>query len=516
MNNETKLYVGVTALTIILAIVIACRKISQPGLYYDELLFVNGALAGKGDIFIRYRFHGIPILLMDYIGALKAWIYFPIFSIFPVNSWSVRLPSILIGITGGVLLVMALRRGFGPVAGITGAIMILLDPTLITHSRLDWGPNALMFFFRGLLFFSFVRWTRTSNPKWAWVFVIAIGLGIFDKLNFIWIGCAAIAATLIFYRQQLKEFVRAYPRHARLLFSVTAIGLGASIVRAIMVSENIDIAWGNRIGYAFSLIRYILCGGGALEFISGNGIQLAQWIWPGYLFVVIAACWGVASILINNNSRRLFFWSFTFLTLVALAFIITKTATGPHHASVLGGIWQFVLAALLGIAWQSKIQYDRLFRILTVLACVLVTAGYIKANAICTDAFAKPVNMNWDAASTNAALFAKQHTDADFIAADWGLGLHLIAVTKDQPIILDVWTMFMNTMQTEEVITNIRKDRYTYIYTHSTQFEAAKGNRANLIAALKKFHINGEIFKTYTNREGKVFVEIWRIPPINK
>lgn len=516
MNKQTKLYVGATTLATALAIIIACRKISQPGLYYDELLFVNGALAGKGDIFIRYKIHGIPILLMDYIGALKAWLYYPIFSFFPFNSWSVRLPSILIGLTGGVMLVMALRRGFGPIAGITGAVMILLDPTLITHSRLDWGPNALMFFFRGLLLFSFVNWTRTSNPKWAWVAVIAIGLGIFDKLNFIWIGCVAIVTTFIFYREKLINFKREHPRHARILIGVTAIGIGASIVRAIMVSDSPPIAWGERISYALSLIPYTVCGGGALEFISGNGLQLIQWIWPGYLLVAIAACWGAPSLLINNDLRRLFLWSFSFLLLLALAFIITKSATGPHHVSVLSGIWQFVLAALLGIAWQSKIRYGRLFKILAVLGCVLVTAGYIKANTICIDAFAKPANMNWDPASTNAALFAKQHTNADFIAADWGLGLHIIGVTKDQPYILDVWSMFLNTPQTEEVITNIRRDRDTYIYTHATQFENAKGNRENLIAALKKFHINGEVYKTYTNQAGKVYVEIWRIPPINK
>ncbi len=63
--------------------------------------------------------------------------------------------------------------------------------------------------------------------------------------------------------------------------------------------------------------------------------------------------------------------------------------------------------------------------------------------------------------------YAKQFPDADYIAADWGLGLHIIGVTKDQPYILDVWPMFGNEAQTEEVMTTLlRKDHDTYIYAY--------------------------------------------------
>src|SRR5690242_8480694 len=50
----------------ITAILLACWKLSDPGLYYDEMLFVNAAVGGRGDIFMRYKLAGIPILLMNY------------------------------------------------------------------------------------------------------------------------------------------------------------------------------------------------------------------------------------------------------------------------------------------------------------------------------------------------------------------------------------------------------------------------------------------------------------------
>ena len=515
VSKENLFFFVFISLCLLTAIIVASWRINQPGLYYDEMLFVNAAVGGKGDIFMRYKIHGIPILLMNYIGAIKAWLYYPIFYIFPVNSWSLRFPSIVFGLSGGAMLVVALWRGFGRFAALAGAVMILLDPTLINHSRLDWGPNALMFFFRGLVILSLINWIRTLDPKWAWAAVVALGLGIFDKLNFIWIGCAAFAATAIFYRVTLKAFAKNNPRHARILLLATVTGLGVSIARGVFVAESTHIGWSERISYALHLIRVTLCGEGALDFISGNGSQLEQWVWPGYLVAAVVAIWGTRSIFMNNDTRRLFLWATTFLALLAMALIATKTATGPHHASVLSGIWQFVLAAMLGAAWNSQVSYFRVIRVFAISACLLVIAGNIKANTICINAFAKPINVNWDPANFNAALFAKEHPDADYITADWGLGLQIIGATKDHPDILDVWPMFTNEPQTEEVITGIRKDRDTYIYTRPPEFENFKGNRANLINALKKFHMSYEVSKTYADWQGRTIIEIIRIPAIN-
>lgn len=496
----------------ITAILIACWNLNKPGLYYDEMLFVNAAVGGRGDIFMRYKAAGIPILLMDYIGALKAWLYYPVFALFPVNSWSMRLPSILIGLTGGMFLVIALWRGFGRFASLAGAIMILLDPTLITHSRLDWGPNALMFFFRGLMILAVINWTRTLHPKWAWVAVLAMGMGIFDKLNFIWIGYAVTFATITFYRDKLKTFARNHPLNARLVAGAAAIGLTVSILRAVLVAESTNVSWSDRIPYAFRLIRFTLCGGGALDFIAGYGLQLEQWVWPGYALVAFVAIWGIKTISMQQETRRLLLWAITTFILLAMAFIATKTATGSHHSSVLSGMWQFILAALLGAAWNKEVSYVRIIRVFAIVACLLVIAGDIKANAICIYAFAKPINKNWDQANFNAALFAKQDINADYITADWGLGLQIIGATKDQPMILDVWPMFTNIPQAEEVITSLRKDHDTYVYTRPAEFENFKGNRDNLINTMNKFHVKYELSKTFADWQGRPIVEILRIP----
>jgi hypothetical protein len=57
-------------------------RLSRPGCQYDELLFGNAAL-GVVDphSFLHRTVVGVPVLLMPYIGALKAYLYYPIFKI---------------------------------------------------------------------------------------------------------------------------------------------------------------------------------------------------------------------------------------------------------------------------------------------------------------------------------------------------------------------------------------------------------------------------------------------------
>ena len=50
---------------------------TRPGLYEDEMGFMQAAVEGRA-----YRsLFGVPMLIGTYVGAVKAWIYWPIFQI---------------------------------------------------------------------------------------------------------------------------------------------------------------------------------------------------------------------------------------------------------------------------------------------------------------------------------------------------------------------------------------------------------------------------------------------------
>lgn len=506
--GKSPMILFLSALTL-LSIVIACWKIDQPGLYYDEMLFGNAAVGGKTDNFVMLRIGNIPFLLMNYIGALKAWIYYPIFSIFPVNYWSVRLPSILLGTMGGLFLVAALYRGFGRSAAIAGAVMILLDPTMITHSRLDWGPNALMFFFRGLLIFALVMWIRTKEPKWAWLAFGAGVLGIFDKLNFIWMVLSAIAALTLLYRKECLEFARNYKKQALLLSILTISGLIFSVIRGIRLSEHQEIDWPHRISQAFDLLRLTFSGGGALNFISGNGLRLERWFWPGYILAALIGLTGYRSLFRQAQEKCLYLWMLLLFGMVTVAFILTKSATGPHHSSMVSGIWQLALAPLSGAAWDDRSSgWHRLRRWGVPASLIAISAGCIISCFICIRAFASPINNNWDPANTAAALFARQHPEGVFISCDWGIGTLIIALTKDKPVINDAWPAFTSSGDAGNLIKHLPEGKDVYFYTRLPGFENFKGNHDRLIQALAGNGLDYEVIRTYKNLEGQPMIEI--------
>ena len=61
---------------------LAAFRIELPGLYMDEVDFVNAAQGGADNTMIYMRLGPVPILLMPYLGALKAWVWAPIFRVF--------------------------------------------------------------------------------------------------------------------------------------------------------------------------------------------------------------------------------------------------------------------------------------------------------------------------------------------------------------------------------------------------------------------------------------------------
>ena len=60
----------------------------------DELDFVNAAQGAPDNTMIQMRLGSVPLLIMPYLGALKAWISAPVFSLFGVSALTIRLPAI--------------------------------------------------------------------------------------------------------------------------------------------------------------------------------------------------------------------------------------------------------------------------------------------------------------------------------------------------------------------------------------------------------------------------------------
>src|SRR3984885_12216626 len=79
-------------------VTVASLWLDRPGLYMDETNFVDAALGGHfpHQIYVYQRLGGVPLLIIPYIGTVKAAIYAPIFALWGVSVSTVRIPAIVI------------------------------------------------------------------------------------------------------------------------------------------------------------------------------------------------------------------------------------------------------------------------------------------------------------------------------------------------------------------------------------------------------------------------------------
>ena len=196
--------------TISYFLIISLYRIKSPGLHYDEVLFVNAALGGNSEHFIHKRLFGFPLMLMPYIGALKAYIYNPIFHFFGVSPATIRIPAILISLSTILLSYKTVKLVSSKWFGLVAAILIATDTTFIFVSKVDFGPISSMLFLKTASIYLVVKIaTSPSKEKKTLVYfqtlVVLSVIGIFDKLNFIWFSLSLISLLPLLYSNEIKK-----------------------------------------------------------------------------------------------------------------------------------------------------------------------------------------------------------------------------------------------------------------------------------------------------------------------
>lgn len=503
------------ALTLLAALLLAARDLRAPGLYYDELLFANAALGAKQEAFVQLKIAGVPVLLMDYIGALKAWLYTPIFAVCGVNEWSVRLPAIVLGLAGALLLALAVRTWFGRTAGWIAAVLVCLDPGLLLHSRLDWGPNAIMFLCRGALIFALAQWWRTERPRWLWLALAACVAGTFDKLNFLWLACAALGALALTAPGPLRRLLRERRAHACLWALAAGVLLLVALARAVALTGAADpaTAWPARLHQAWQLLHLTLIGGGPLDFIVGDGWRLAALMIPAGGMLLIAAILGALSPSPRPQGRA---WAFltVFTLLTGAAFVVTRTATGPHHAAVLCGLPALLLAP--GIARLASVGRSRLGQVAARAAVLGAVGCGALAMAVtswhCVTLLRMPTNANWDPANSALAAFAATRPAGDFVMADWGMGNQLLALTAGRRRVDDRWPRFASLDSAVEALAALDPRRDHYLVRRLPGGENITATNRNVVAALAHLQLETRPVLVLSSVHGRPLIEVLLLP----
>ena len=176
------------------AFAIARQNLSAPGLYYDEAVFAGLA---KDFVTGQHRLHTpgfelidlfgrpFPLFVQFYLGALKSWILIPALAVFGANLSVVRVTSLFCGLLALLFFMLGVRRWLGLRAAIIAGVTLAADPAYFFLSVLDWGGAITALFCRCIAFYLGARWWQTRKPAALFFASFFLGLGVFNKFDFV-------------------------------------------------------------------------------------------------------------------------------------------------------------------------------------------------------------------------------------------------------------------------------------------------------------------------------------------
>ena len=322
-------------------IFLATYRLKLPGLYMDEVDFVNAAQGAHDNTMIHMRLGRVPVLIMPYLGALKGWLYAPIFSLFGVSAVTIRLPAILLAAVTLLIFAQLLRAKLGGVWSSIAVWIMAVDPVNILPSRVDWGPTVLMHLFQAAIFALWLSYLDVAKI-WKLVLIfVSAGLGFFDKFNFIWLVLAFVIAICLCYPDSLKKLWFSSPRLVRWTAPVALlIALGAALVIILRVIHryagatlalSVPEKWGGLLS--------TLSGDAIAYFIFGKSNGMLTFV-PFWLIVTDGLLALAALFFLSDNPaaranrRNGVFFLLTGVP-IFLQIVVTPQAGGPHHYSMM-------------------------------------------------------------------------------------------------------------------------------------------------------------------------------------
>ncbi|MFI5935196.1 ArnT family glycosyltransferase [Actinoplanes sp. NPDC051494] len=101
--------------------------------------------------------------------------------IFGVNSWAILAPQALMGVASVALVYAAVKRWFGPVAGLLAGTALALTPVAVLMFRYD-NPDALLVLLMTAGAYATVRAVETASWKWLALTGTLLGFGFLTKM----------------------------------------------------------------------------------------------------------------------------------------------------------------------------------------------------------------------------------------------------------------------------------------------------------------------------------------------
>lgn len=466
-------------------------RVQCPGLYYDEVLFVEG---WQPHPHFTWVVGGVPVMSLSYLGALKSWLYWPVAH--RLTPALVRAPAVALAVLSLWLAAAVGRRLAGTAAAIVVACLLAFDPAFLFLHRLDWGPVAIATLLRLASLLLILRWRAGGG---GWCLVVAgflIGVGLYDKIIFAWYVAALAAAILATWRHWPR------PRLRVLAGSAVALAIGAAPLLAYNVENPLATFRDNtilttrpfarQVVERGTLIVQVLAGADVYFFVNGQPLRsslpcpglsprLARIVCGRFplrgAWLPAATLVALLAVLTSGALRAAFATRFVAVLLAATIAVILPLAqaTGAHHVATMLPFPQLLLAVVGAEAWRHGLRW----RWPAVLLIVAVLATSLAVSVRTVVSFAGLCGRGaWSAAIYPIAAFADAHVHDRVLLGDWGFATQIHTLAPRAAPEDWSWALIEDRARPADLTPQPGRRTFLVVHTHPTTVSRVARQRA--------------------------------------
>ena len=503
-----------------------CALLPYNGIEDDESLFANPIYrVVSRECRIRVFHRNIPLMVMDYVGALKSWIYSFIFAILEPSKVSVRLPVLLIGAITIALFYRLLQQVVGNRAAIVGCFLLATDTIFLMTTLFDWGPVAIQHLALVAGCVQLVAFHRTGSQWSLACGFLALGLGLWDKAIFVWLlGGLAFAGLAVFPGSIVKRLCVRNVACASIAFLLGAWPLLVYNARHHWTTfrGNAAISSGETAG-KLMMLKYTINGSGLFGYMvndadAGTGgppetplerasVAIAKRCRePKENYLLGAGCLTLAIFPLWRRRWREILFGLVFMAVAWIQMAVTRNAGGGvHHTVLLWPFPHFVLAIALAEASQ---HYRRIGRpALIAVVTFLCATNLLVTNQYLSQLIRYGQSVPWTDAIYDLSDSLRPH-EGEIYVADWGLFDQLIMLHKGK---LAVHMVARADGEFEDgQVDTMLADRRALFVTHvrDKRFFPKAGEHLESAAATRGYERQG--LATVADTKGRPVFEVYR------
>ena len=566
---------AVFSLPVLLYLSLALYQLRLPGLEYDEVFFGPATLGRTQDFsnpvdtpvpadsaarfsplaFTTFAFHWgdtfLPVMLMPYWGALKAWLLAPWFAWLGASVELIRLSAVVVGAAALVCFLGLVRSCLPwPVALLAG-FFVATDPSYLFYTRHDFGGAGLsLLFMLGSLLCLIGWWTTGRLRYWAAAFGL-LGVGLYHRLDFMAFLIALGGSGLWWMHSKWREWpkrrvwkpvglaVLAFVAGVSpfLMFvwqrpAIAASSLSLAVPSTETVSELMAVA--RLKGY---VLGTVLNGTALYDFFSDrSGVSVGRFVapdgekriglfrpdqslrlrslWTGtltpYVFVVLAG--SMVFMRSPPTVRRL---GIFLLLFGGCLFLVRGALRGHHFVVLVPAVCAFVAAAGSHLFRTSKHPWGRAGLLVLGLGCLGTNLALdLRYHQLLATTGGRGI---WSEAIYDVARYLEQRClDRACLLGDWGLGTQIVTLSDGQLAVEEMFWPYVNLpaetpsqlstapaplvqlLQTDAPVVVFYADRYVnFSRPKQLVYQAAKQAGVDLV-----------LEQVFTDREGTPVIEV--------